>query len=95
MENVYDVIKKPLITEKSSALAEVAGQYAFEVALDANKFQIRDAVQRIFNVKVDNVRTSVVHGKFKRFGRTIAKRPNWKKAIVTVAEGQKIEFFQA
>lgn len=94
MRSVYDVIKRPIISEKSTALAEVAGKYAFEVDTKANKQEIRDAVQGLFNVKVREVRTLVVHGKVKRVGRFETKRPNWKKALVTLAEGQKIEFFQ-
>jgi large subunit ribosomal protein L23 len=94
MRTVYEVIKRPIISEKSTALSEVAGKYVFEVASQANKTEIRDAVSRLFNVQVRNVRTSVVHGKVKRVGRFETKRSNWKKAIVTLAEGQKIEFFQ-
>ncbi len=94
MRTVYEVVKRPIISEKSTALAEVAGKYAFEVATQANKQEIKDAVQRLFNVKVRGVRTMIVHGKLKRVGRFETKRPNWKKALVTLAEGQKIEFFQ-
>jgi len=94
MRSIYDVIKRPIISEKSTALAEVGGRYAFEVAPQANKTEIKDAVQRLFNVKVRAVRTMVVHGKVKRAGRFEAKKPNWKKAIVTLGEGQKIDFFQ-
>ena len=93
MRSVYDVIKRPIISEKSTALAEVGGRYAFEVATQANKSEIKDAVQRLFNVKVRAVRTMVVHGKVKRAGKFEAKKPNWKKAIVTLGEGQKIDFF--
>jgi large subunit ribosomal protein L23 len=93
MRSVYDVIKRPIISEKSTALAEVAGRYAFEVAPQANKQEIRDAVQRLFNVKVREVRTMIMHGKVKRVGRFESKRMNWKKALVTLAEGQKIDFF--
>ncbi|MGZ3697120.1 MAG: 50S ribosomal protein L23 [Bdellovibrionota bacterium] len=95
MQTVYEVIKRPIISEKSTALAEVAGRYAFEVAVQANKTEIKDAVQRLFNVKVRSVHTMVMHGKVKRVGRFETKRSNWKKALVTLAEGQKIEFFQA
>lgn len=95
MRTVYEVIRRPIISEKSTALAEVAGRYAFEVALQANKHEVKDAVQRLFNVKVRNVHTMVMHGKVKRVGRFEVKRPNWKKALVTLAEGHKIEFFQA
>src|SRR5687767_8960551 len=94
MRSVYEVIRRPIISEKSTALAEVGGKYAFEVAVAANKQEIRDAVQRLFNVKVREVRTMMVHGKVKRSARSEIKKPNWKKALVTLAEGQKIDFFQ-
>jgi len=94
MRTVYEVIKRPIISEKSTALAEVAGKYAFEVAVAANKQEIKDAVQKLFNVKVREVRTMVVHGKVKRTARAMIKRSNWKKALVTLAQGQKIDFFQ-
>jgi large subunit ribosomal protein L23 len=94
MRSVYDVIKRPIISEKSTALAEVGNRYAFEVASIANKQEIREAVQRLFNVKVRKVHTMVMHGKVKRVGRFEVKRSNWKKALVTLAEGQKIDFFQ-
>lgn len=94
MRSVYDVIRRPIISEKSTALAEVASRYAFEVAVEANKHEIRDAVQRLFNVKVKDVHTMTMHGKMKRIGRFEVKRSNWKKALVTLAEGQKIDFFQ-
>ena len=93
MRSIYEVVRRPIISEKSTALAEVGNRYAFEVALAANKQEIRDAVQRLFNVKVNAVRTMIVHGKVKRVGRFENKRTNWKKAIVTLAEGQKIDFF--
>jgi large subunit ribosomal protein L23 len=94
MRTLYEVIRKPIISEKSTALAEIAGAYAFEVALKANKQEIKDAVQQLFHVQVQAVRTMVMHGKVKRVGRFETKRPNWKKALVTLAEGQKIDFFQ-
>ena len=94
MRTVYEVIKRPIISEKSTALAELGNRYAFEVAVAANKQEIRDAVQRLFNVNVREVRTMVMHGKVKRAGRFETKRSNWKKAIVTLNEGQKIDFFQ-
>lgn len=94
MKTLYEVIKRPIISEKSTALAELGNRYAFEVAPAANKQEIREAVQRLFNVKVREVRTMVVHGKVKRSGRFETKRSNWKKAIVTLNEGQKIDFFQ-
>ncbi len=93
MRTQYEVIKRPIISEKSTAFAELAGKYAFEVDVKANKHEIRDAVQALFNVKVREVRTMVMHGKMKRAGAVMAKRANWKKAIVTLNEGQKIDFF--
>jgi large subunit ribosomal protein L23 len=95
MHTLYEVIRRPIISEKSTALAEVASRYAFEVAVKANKQEIKDAVQSLFNVKVRKVRTMIMHGKVKRVGRFETKRANWKKALVTLAEGQMIEFFQA
>lgn len=94
MRTLYEVIRRPIISEKSLALAEVGSRYTFEVALMANKQEIKDAVQRLFKVTVREVRTMVMHGKVKRVGRFETKRSNWKKALVTLAEGQKIEFFQ-
>lgn len=99
MENMdfstLGVIKRPVISEKSAALTEVGGRYVFEVDTKANKIQIKQAVQQLFNVKVDKVRTSIVHGENRRVGLHHVKKPNWKKAIVTLKEGQKIELLQA
>lgn len=94
MRSVHDVVRRPIISEKSTALAELGGRYAFEVAAEANKFEIKDAVQALFKVKVRQVRTMIMHGENKRTARGEVKRPNWKKALVTLAEGQKIDFFQ-
>jgi len=94
MRSVYDVIKRPIISEKSTALAEVGNRYVFEVAPQANKQEIKDAVQQLFSVKVNAVHTMIMHGKMKRVGKFETKRANWKKALVTLAEGQKIDFFQ-
>jgi large subunit ribosomal protein L23 len=101
------VIKRPLLTEKGTRLKETGGgadvdvspeamkpQLLFEVARDANKVEIRHAVEKLWNVNVLSVRTSVVRGKEKRIGRFTGKRSNWKKAIVTIAAGQNIEFFE-
>jgi large subunit ribosomal protein L23 len=91
--HVYDVILRPVITEKSNVQTE-AGQYVFEVASDANKIQIRDAVQLLFDVTVTNVNTMVMPAKRGVRGRrTYTRSPQWKKAIVTLAEGDKIELF--
>lgn len=89
----YQVIVRPLITEKATILAS-ENKYAFEVDRRANKPQIRQAVELAFNVKVTDVNTMNMHGKTRRVGRKTAKRPDWKKAIVTVIEGDKIQFFE-
>jgi len=88
-----DVIKRPIaLTEKAARLKE-GNQVMFEVAMSANKIEIRDAVEALFSVKVTDVNTQVYRGKVKRIGRAEAKRPNWKKAIVTLREGDDIQFF--
>lgn len=93
-EKLYQVIKRPIVSEKSTALQEVANRYVFEVAPQANKYQIREAVQKLFSVRVREVKTMMVHGKMRRTAKGESKRPNWKKAIVTLADGQKIDFYQ-
>jgi large subunit ribosomal protein L23 len=92
--NAYDIIRRPLITEKSTRLKELHRQYAFEVDSQANKHQIRQAVESVFKVHVTDIRTLRIRGKYRRVGRHIGKRSNWKKAIVTLKEGEKIEFFE-
>lgn len=88
-----EILRRPIITERATALTERHNQVMFEVAKQANKNQIRDAVETVYGVKVDAVRTMVVPGKLKRRGASIGKRPNWKKAVVTLAEGSVIDFF--
>jgi len=88
------ILKRPLLTEKSTALQEHRNQVAFEVDRDANKIQIKNAVESRFDVKVDKVRTMNMQGKLKRMGRFEGRRSSWKKAIVTLAKGQTIEFFE-
>lgn len=90
----YEILKKPVITEKSTIQKETSNQLTFEVDRRANKIEIRRAVERIFNVKVIGVRTMQMRGKIKRFGRVLGKRSNWKKAIVTLAQGEHVEFFE-
>ncbi len=90
----YDILKRPLITEKSTIQKEAANQLSFEVDRRANKVEIRRAVEKVFGVKVVDVRTMQKHGKVKRFGRTLGQRNNWKKAIVTLAPGEHVEFFE-
>ena len=107
MRSPEQIIKRPLLTEKGTRLKDTGGhgegevdsehlksQLLFEVASDANKVEIRHAVQKLWNVDVVAVRTAVVRGKEKRMGRFVGKRSNWKKAIVTIAAGQTVEFFE-
>jgi large subunit ribosomal protein L23 len=94
MKEAQKVIRRPLITEKSTRQKEEGRQYVFEVHRDANKIEIQQAVERLFKVRVLQVRTSNVLGKIKRLGRRYGKRPDWKKAIITLKEGDRIEFFE-
>jgi len=107
MRAPQSIIKRPLLTEKSTALRETGGgvtyfeegdEYAqkivFEVAREANKIEIRHAVQSLFNVTVTDVHTMVARGKVKRMGRFVGRRPDTKKAIVTLRAGDTIEFFE-
>src|SRR5687767_1543474 len=105
MRTPESIIRRPLLTEKGTRLKETGGregdvdaeqvkpQLLFEVAPDANKAEIKYAVEKLWNVDVIDVRTAIVRGKEKRLGRFTGKRPNWKKAVVTIAPGQNIEFF--
>lgn len=93
-EKMFDIIRRPVISEKSTALAEVANRYVFEVSQKASKPEIKDAIEHLFKVKVKAVNTAIMHGKSKRAGHQEFKRSNWKKAVVTLAPGQKIELFQ-
>ena len=89
-----NVIRRPIfLTEKSNTLRTKNNQVVFEVLRDANKIQIREAVQKMFNVKVAEVNTMLYRGKDRRMGRGYAKLQNWKKAIVTLAAGETIDFF--
>lgn len=94
MNSFYHVIKRPIISEKSTLQSETLGTYVFEVNPISAKQEIKQAVEGLFNVKVADVRTMIVHGKVKRTGKSVLKKTNWKKAVVTLKEGQKIEFFQ-
>ncbi len=93
MINVRSIISRPLLTEKNHALRDDENKYVFEVALHANKLEIKSAVEEIFDVRVDSVRTMRMKGKVKRLGRFEGKRPDWKKAIVTLADGDTIDLF--
>ena len=94
MKEGQRIIRKPLVTEKSTQQKETGNQYAFEVDRNANKIEIQFAIERLFKVRVVQVRTSNVLGKVKRLGRRSGKRPDWKKAIVTLKEGDRIDFFE-
>jgi len=90
----YDIIKRPLMTEKTNIQKEVANQFTFEVDRRANRVEIKRAVEQIFNVRVAGVKTMQVRGKVKQRGRIVGKRRDWKKAIVTLFPGQRIDFFE-
>lgn len=90
--NARDIIRRPVVTEKSMAGGR-DGRYTFEVDPRANKVEIRKAVEEIWSVRVDRVNTMIVPGKSRRVGRSQGRRPDWKKAVVILKEGQRIEFF--
>ena len=90
-KNIYSVIRRPIISEKSIQLRETLNQVTFEVSRTANKFEVRRAVESLLEAKVASVNTMIVRGKVKRMGKYTGRRPNWKKAIVTLQEGETIE----
>jgi large subunit ribosomal protein L23 len=92
--NPYDIIKRPLITEKTSIQKEDYNQMSFEVDRKANRVEIKQAIENIFKVNVDTVRTMQVKGKTKQRGRIVGKRRNWKKAVVKLMPGERIDFFE-
>lgn len=91
---VEQVLVKPLLTEKSSVMTEETNRYSFKVLRKANKYQVKEAIEKMFDVKVVDVKTIVVPGKVKRSGKSLKKTSSWKKAYVKVAEGQKLELFK-
>lgn len=90
----YSIVKRPLVTEKTNIQKEVSNQVTFEVDSRANRIEIARAVEQIFNVKVAKTRTVNVKGKVKRRGRIVGKRKDWKKAIITLMPGERIDFFE-
>ena len=95
MKNLYEVLRRPLITEKSTLIKENNSTLCFEVHRDATKPEIKKAVEALFSVKVARVRVANVHGKVKRQGRYVGRRSDWKKAWVVLKEGEKmVEFFE-
>ena len=93
MKGLRDVIQAPLISEKGSLLTEAANQVLFKVRPDANKIEVKRAVETLFKVKVEKVRVARYLGKVRRVGRSMGRRSDWKKAYVTLREGDKIDFF--
>ena len=93
MKDLSQVLIRPVVTEKTTDISEQTNKYVFEVALAANKHEIHQAVEKFFGVKVLDVRTMRMHGKPKRMGRFMGRRPNWKKAIVTLQADDKIDLF--
>lgn len=94
MRSIYSVIKKPLFTEKGSAIKESENKILVEVNKDANKLEIKQAIEEIFKVKVDKVATVMSHGKWKRYGKSIGRRSDRKKAIITLKKGEKLDFIE-
>ena len=94
MKNLYDVIRKPCLTEKGMTLQEIDNQIVLKVNPDANKIEIKSAMESLFNVKVTKVRTANMHGKSKRVGKHIGRSSDWKKAVITLAEGEKLDFLE-
>jgi large subunit ribosomal protein L23 len=92
--NLTSIIRRPLMTEKSAGQKELANQVAFEVDRRANKIEIRKAIETQFGVKVLKVRTARFRGKKVRYGRTMGRKSDWKRALVTLAPGERIEFFE-
>ena len=93
MKSLHDVIQAPLISEKGTLLTESANQVLFKVRPDANKIEVKRAVETLFKVKVEQVRIVRYLGKVRRIGRSMGRRSDWKKAYVTLREGDKIDFF--
>ncbi len=94
MPTAYQTIVRPIVTEKSSEAYQDRGEYTFEVHPDANKIAIKQAIEQLFGVKVTGVWTMNQRGKTRRVGKTVGTRPNWKKAIVKLREGDTIEIFE-
>ncbi|MCP4715584.1 MAG: 50S ribosomal protein L23 [Deltaproteobacteria bacterium] len=93
MKDIYRVLRRPIVTEKSTIQRDESNKVTFEVDRRANKIEIKQAVQQLFNVKVSDVHLMNCNGKKKRVGRYMGKTADWKKAVVTLNEGEEIEFF--
>jgi large subunit ribosomal protein L23 len=92
MKSEYDIVKHPLLSEKGTRLSEEENKYVFRVSPGANKIEIKRAIEKLYKVKVKDVNTMNLRGKTKRMGFTVGKRPDWKKAIVTLEEGETLSF---
>ncbi len=92
--NRFDIIKRPLDTEKLDKLRDKQNKFAFEIDMRASKTEVKQAVEAFFKVKVVDIKTAIVRGKMRRIGRSSGMRPNWKKAIVTLKEGDSIQLFE-
>ncbi len=94
MKDIYRVIKRPLFTEKGSSLKESENKILVEVSMDANKIEIKEAAESIFKVKVEKVATIKVFGKWKRHGKSLGKRSDRKKALITIKQCEKLDFIE-
>jgi large subunit ribosomal protein L23 len=94
MKSLYSVIKKPLFTEKGTSLKESENKILVEVSKDANKLEIKQAMEEIFKVKVEKVATVKLHGKWKKYGKFEGKKPDRKKALITLIKGEKLDFVE-
>ena len=94
MKNPHDVIIRALVTEKGTRMREAGNRFLFQVHTDANKLEIKQAIETVFSVHVESVQTQNVIGKRKRLGRYVGNRSSWKKAIVTLREGDNIDLFE-
>ncbi|PIQ96426.1 MAG: 50S ribosomal protein L23 [Nitrospinae bacterium CG11_big_fil_rev_8_21_14_0_20_56_8] len=94
MDELYRILEKPLVTEKSTLLLQEGNRVTFRVRPTANKIQIKQAVEKVFNVTVLSVNTLNVKGKHRRFGKHVGKSQDWKKAVLLLKEGDKIELFE-
>jgi large subunit ribosomal protein L23 len=94
MKDIYSIVKKPLFTEKGSSLKEAQNKVLIEVSKDANKIEIKRAVEELFKVKVEKISTIKMYGKFKRHGRSVGRTPDRKKALITLKKGEKLDFIE-
>ena len=92
--NRYDIIKRPLDTEKLDRIRDRENKFAFEIDIKANKTEVKQAIEQLFKVKVVDIKTAIVRGKFRRIGKSEGQKSNWKKAIVTLKEGDAISLFE-